>query len=105
MIKIAECLHHIKELDASHCHIRDTSIIKLAELCPDIDSLSVNCCDYLTDSSIIRIADCDPNMKELNAEMDCKNNITFYGFNKIAACCQSIKILNAAGCLSIADKC
>jgi hypothetical protein len=47
-----------KELHISGCqNITDTSIIKLAECCPNLEFLDIACSYHITDISILKIAE------------------------------------------------
>jgi hypothetical protein len=50
-------------------NITDTSMIKIAESCRDIETLNIAYCHNISDSIIVKLAECCPKMNDLNSRL------------------------------------
>jgi hypothetical protein len=63
-IEIAGFGIHLQWLNLNNQSISDISMIKIAEGCPNINSLSLKGCENITDTSVVKIAESCPIIKE-----------------------------------------
>jgi hypothetical protein len=64
-MKIASFGACLQGLDINESFVSDISMITIAEGCCHIETLNISECRRITDASIIRIAECCPEMKNL----------------------------------------
>jgi hypothetical protein len=104
IIRVAEECPNLIRLDLTECRqITDLSILKIAERCPKLQSLSLMGCFDVTDTSIIAVAEGCPNLSDLDLSI-CKT-ISDASIIRLALKCPNLRNLNLSECDNVSDEC
>lgn len=90
----------IQDLAISGCKlITDEGVLLIAEMCPLLKFLYLNCCIKITDNAVVRIAEMCPHIAIL-CHAHC-SNIKNTSMRKIAECSSHLQILSISHCSHI----
>ncbi|GES85319.1 hypothetical protein GLOIN_2v1848414 [Rhizophagus clarus] len=101
IVAIIRASPNLRHLDISHNDIGDEVTEALAHTCHKLEYLDLDCCKFVSESSICNVIRSYPKLQHLN--LSCCN-ITSMAIKEIARSCLNIKFVDLEGCENISKK-
>jgi hypothetical protein len=92
MLKIADFSVYLQWLNIDGRYLSDAIMIEIVDRCPNIQHLSISRCHNITDTSLVKIAECCHDLKYLDVS-ESSRKLTDIGIIKIGECCPNLEDL------------
>lgn len=101
VVHLANHCPNLRRVSLYNCHgVTDSAIEHLASMCKSLISLDLSSCEKVTDRSLIRLSQSCPSLEVLCVE---ETTITNEGIVEIARSCRSLNTLKLAYCKGLMD--